>query len=138
MHSPVTNATAPTNSSPTSPEDVPAHFDRAFNRADPDAVLEVFDASPTMRMTNGQVVEADRSQLRAAFAQMLALRPHIRNEVRRVLRCDDLALVVMDWTVTMRDADGQERADRGTATQVMKRQADGSWRLKISNPLGVA
>ncbi|GJG86786.1 hypothetical protein tb265_19670 [Gemmatimonadetes bacterium T265] len=130
--------TAPTDSSPTSPEEVPAHFDRAFNGADADAVLAVFDETPTMRMTDGRVVEADRSQLRAAFAQMLSVRPHIRNEVRRGLRCDDLALVVMDWTVTVHDPEGRERVDRGTATQVMKRQADGSWRLKISNPLGVA
>lgn len=135
MHSPVTT---PADVSPASPEDVPTHFDRAFNRADPDAVLAVFDDTPTMRMTNGEVVESDRQQLRAAFAQLLALRPHIRNDVRRVLRCDDVALVVMDWTVTMRDPEGQERADHGTATQVMKRQPDGSWRLKISNPLGVA
>lgn len=41
-------------------------------------------------------------------------------------------------TVTVRDPDGQEHVDRGTATQVMKQQADGSWRLKISNPLGLA
>ncbi len=123
---------------PLSPEDVPAHFDAAFNSADLDALLEVFDDSATMRMTNGQVIEEDRSALRAAFGQMLSMRPHIRNEVRRVVRCDDVALVLMDWTVTMRDAEGQERVDRGTATQVMKRQIDGSWRLKISNPLGVA
>ncbi len=127
-----------TDARPLFPEDLPTHFDLAFNRADVDAVLELFDNSATMRMTNDQVIEADRSNLRAAFAQLLALRPRIRNEVRRVLRCDDLALVLMDWTITMRDSEGQERVDRGTATQVLKQQADGSWRLKISNPLGVA
>ena len=58
--------------------------------------------------------------------------------MRRVLRCNDVALVVMEWTATVRDPEGQEHVDRGTATQVMKQQADGSWRLKISNPLGVA
>ncbi len=123
---------------PLSPEDFPAHFDLAFNRADLDAVLGLFDDSATMRMTNGEVIEGDRSNLRDAFAHLLSLRPRIRNEVRRMLRCDDLALVLMDWAVTMRDAEGQERVDRGTATQVLKQQADGSWRLKISNPLGVA
>jgi len=135
VHRPLT---APTDDRPLSPEDLPTHFDVAFNRADLDAVLESFDDSATMRMTNDQIIEADQSNLRAAFAQLLSLRPRIHNEVRRVLRCDDLALVLMDWTVTMRDSEGQERVDRGTATQVMKQQADGSWRLKISNPLGVA
>lgn len=50
----------------------------------------------------------------------------------------DVALVLADWTVTVRDPEGQKHVDRGTATQVMKQQADGSWRLKISNPLGLA
>ncbi len=127
-----------TDDKPLSPEDFPTHFDLAFNCADPDAVLELFDDSATMRMTNDQVIEGDRSNLRDAFAHLLSLRPSIRNEVRRVLRCDDLALVLMDWTVTMRDSEGQEQVDRGTATQVLKQQVDGSWRLKISNPLGVA
>ena len=134
MASPSTSA----NAKPTSPEEVPAHFDAAFNRADPDAVLALFDDPATMRLQNGQVVEADRAALQAAFAHLLSMHPHIHNEVRRVLRCDDVALVLMDWTVTVRDPEGQERVDRGTATQVMKQQADGTWRLKISNPLGVA
>ena len=76
--------------------------------------------------------------MRAAFAHLLSLRPRIRNEVRRVLRSGDIALVLMDWTVTVQDPEGQEHVDHGTATQVMKQQADGSWRLKISNPPGVA
>ena len=134
MASPSTSA----NVKPTSPEEVPAYFDAAFNRADPDAVLALFDDPATMRLQNGQVVEADRAALQAAFAHLLSMQPHIHNEVRRVLRCDDVALVLMDWTVTVRDPEGQERVDRGTATQVMKQQADGTWRLKISNPLGVA
>ena len=129
---------ASADAGPSSPEDVPARFDLAFNRADLDAVLDLFDASATMRMTNAQVVEAAPSGLRAAFARLLSLRPRIRNEVRRVLRSGDLALVLMDWTVTVRDSAGQERVDRGTATQVLKRQADGSLRLRISNPLGIA
>ena len=132
------SSTAPADTRPSSPEDVPAHFDRAFNRADIDAVLEVFDAVATMRMTDELVVETDPAQLRGAFNHLLSMRPHIRNEVRRVITCDDLALVLMDWTLTVRDPEGQDRVDRGTATQVMKRQADGNWRLKISNPLGVA
>ena len=131
-------STTPTASRPSSPEDVPAHFDLAFNRSDVDAVLEVFDDAATMRMTNGQVIENDRPQLRAGLTHLLSMRPQIRNEVRRVVRCDDVALVLIDWAVTVRDPEGKEHVDHGVATQVMKRQADGTWRLKISNPLGVA
>lgn len=75
--------------------------------------------------------------MRAAFATLLALRPTTKNEVRRVLMSNDLALVLMDLTFTLRTPDDLTMVDKGTATQVVQRQADGSWRLKISNPLGV-
>ncbi len=38
----------------------------------------------------------------------------------------------------MRDLEGQERVARGIATHIMKQQADGSCRLKISNLLRFA
>ena len=120
------------------PAEVPVRFDEAFNRGDIDAVLALFNEPATMRMTDGQVVQQDNQALRHSFSQLLALRPRIRNEVRQALVCDDVALVVMDWTLTAATADGQIHTDRGTATQVMQRQADFTWRLKISNPLGLA
>jgi len=61
-------------------------FDNAFNRADVDALFEVFDDLPTKRITNNQVFEADQSGLRAAFTQRLSSRPKLRNRVCRVLR----------------------------------------------------
>jgi uncharacterized protein (TIGR02246 family) len=126
------------NRAARTPTEVPTCFDEAFNRADLDAVLALFNEPATMRMTHGQVVQQDRRALRDSFSQLLALRPHIRNEVRHTLSCDDIALVVMDWTLTMTTPDGRAHCERGTATQVMQRQADRTWRLKISNPLGVA
>ena len=46
---------------------VPVRFDEAFNRADVEAVMGLFDEVATMRMTNGAVIETDRSGLRAAL-----------------------------------------------------------------------
>jgi uncharacterized protein (TIGR02246 family) len=121
-----------------SPEQVPVAFDAALNAGDLDAVLGVFSNVATMRMTNGEVVQEDRAALRGTLAQLLALRPRIRNVVRRVLTSGDIALVLMDWTLNMTLPDGGTREERGTATQVMERGRDGGWRLRISNPLGVS
>jgi ketosteroid isomerase-like protein len=45
--------------------------------------------------------------------------------------------VLMDWTLTIPNADGGTHTESGTATQVMTRAADGLWRLRISNPAGI-
>ncbi|BCZ85161.1 hypothetical protein PTKU64_88360 [Paraburkholderia terrae] len=118
------------------PADVPAAFDTAMNANDLDALLRVFGNSATMRMTNGDLVESP-SDLRRSLAELLAMRPHIRNTVRLVLSSGEIALVVLDWTLSIPRPDGRKHVEHGTATQVMEKGPDGGWRLRISNPLGV-
>ena len=66
------------------------------------------------------------------------VRIHIRNIVRHAIASGDIALVLMDWLLTLRLPDGRQATETGTATPVMQRQASGAWRLRISNPLSVA
>lgn len=119
------------------PEQVPVAFDAALNAGDLDSVLALFSNQATMRMTNGDVVQRSPADLRMAFAQLLALRPRIRNEVRRVLTSGEIALVLLDWTWHVTLPDGREHEEKGTATQVMEQGRDGGWRLRISNPPGL-
>lgn len=119
------------------PEEVPSAFDAAMNAGDLDGLLRVFCNKATMRMTSGEVVQESPAELRVAMTQLLDMKPHIRNTVRHVLSSDDIALVVVDWTLSATLPDGQRHVERGTATQVAERGRDGGWRLRISNPLGV-
>jgi uncharacterized protein (TIGR02246 family) len=123
---------------PTTPEQVPVVFDVAFNVGDVDGVLGVFTENATMRMADGVNVASGRDELRRQLTELLKARPHIRNQVRRSLVSDDIALVLIDWTVTVALPDGKHATSRGTATQVMARGADGVWKLRISNPLGIS
>lgn len=119
------------------PNDVPLAFDAAMNAGDLEGLLRVFSNKATMRMTNGEVTQESPAKLRNALAEVLAMRPRIRNRVRRVLSSDNLALVLLDWTLTVTLPDGQPHVESGTATQVMEKGGDGGWRLRISNPLGL-
>ena len=121
----------------SSPEQVPVAFDAALNAGDLDAVLALFTNQATMRMTGGEVVQDSLAELRNHLAQLLTSRPRIRNEVRRVLTSGDIALVLLDWTLSVTLPDGREHEERGTATQVMEKGRDGGWRLRIANPLGL-
>jgi pimeloyl-ACP methyl ester carboxylesterase/ketosteroid isomerase-like protein len=121
----------------SSPEQVPAAFDAALNAGDLDALLGMFCNRATMRMTNGEVVQESPADLRMGLAHLLALRPHIRTDVRRVLTSGDLALVLLDWTLNVTLPDGREHEECGTATQVMEKGRDGGWRLRIANPPGL-
>jgi uncharacterized protein (TIGR02246 family) len=121
----------------STPRQVPAAFDAALNAGDLDTVLGLFSHQATMRMTNGDVVQANPAELRSALAHLLTLRPRIRNEVRRVLTSGDIALVLLDWTLNVTLPDGHAHTESGTATQVMEKGRDGGWRLRIANPPGL-
>jgi uncharacterized protein (TIGR02246 family) len=125
-------------STPNTPEQVPAAFDAAFNAGDIDSVLGLFSDNATMRMADGENVASGLEELRHQFSELLKAGPRIRNHVRLSLVSDDIALVLLDWTVTVTLPDGQHASSRGTATQVMTRGDDGVWKLRISNPLGIS
>jgi uncharacterized protein (TIGR02246 family) len=122
----------------TAPAFVPKAFDAALNAGNLEGVLSLFTDDATMQMTDGEVLAGSKAALRDRFRGLLAMQPHIRNTVRRSLVSGDIALVVMDWTLKLTLPDGKQATESGTATQVMQRHESGTWRLRISNPLGVA
>lgn len=121
----------------SAPEQVPVAFDAALNSGDLEALLSMFSNQATMRMTDGQVVQERPNELRRALAQLLAMRPQIRNRIRSVIPSGDLVLVLLDWALSVTLPDGQQHRESGVATQVMEKGLDGGWRLRISNPLGL-
>lgn len=58
----------------------------------------------------------------------------IRNEVRRALQSGDFVLLLLVWTLP----DAEKQVEREPATQVMQGGTDGCWRLRVSNPRGLA
>lgn len=120
-----------------SPEQVAIRFDAAFNSGDLDALMAVFSNTATMRMTNGRIVQENPAELRDMLAELLTSRPRLDNIVRQVLASGDLALLLLDWHLSMALPDGTRLEEHGTATQVVEKGRDGGWRLRISNPLGM-
>lgn len=119
------------------PEALPSRFDEAFNCGDLDAVMALLHPQAVMRMTDGTMVDGGAQPLREALGGLMATRPMLRNTLRRALVSDDIALLLMDWTIRI-DPPGQPPViEQGTATQVAQRGSDGVWRLRISNPLGI-
>jgi ketosteroid isomerase-like protein len=56
----------------------------------------------------------------------------------RVLEVDGLALVIGDWTFEGTGPNGESVRFRERSADVMRRQADGTWRFVIDNPWGTA
>lgn len=74
--------------------------------------------------------------IREALGGFVAMRGKLDLKVKRVLEVGDLALVVGEWSFTGTGPDGEPVTLAARNADVLRRQADGSWRFVIDNPWG--
>jgi ketosteroid isomerase-like protein len=55
-----------------------------------------------------------------------------------VFVADDIAQIVLDWSLDGTGPDGTHMHIEGTACDIARRGTDGIWRYLIDNPLGTA
>src|SRR5438477_5599019 len=72
--------------------------------------------------------------IREAYRDHLALRPRITVETVAVYENGDTALLHGRWIKNGTGPDGSELRMQGRNTEVLRRQADGSWLFYIDNP----
>jgi ketosteroid isomerase-like protein len=71
-----------------------------------------------------------------ALDGFIALNGKLDLEVKRVLQVGDLALVLGEWSFEGTSPDGTPVRLGARNADVLRRQADGSWRFAIDNPWG--
>ena len=74
--------------------------------------------------------------VREALSGFIAMKGKLDLKVTRVLKASDLALVATVWSFTGTGPDGRPVKLAARSADVLRRQADGSWRLVIDNPWG--
>ena len=74
--------------------------------------------------------------VRESLAGFIGMKGTLDLKVTRVLQASDLALVVGVWSFTGTGPDGGPVKLTGHNADVLRRQADGSWRFVIDNPWG--
>jgi uncharacterized protein (TIGR02246 family) len=74
--------------------------------------------------------------IREALGGFISMNGELDLEVTRVLEVDDLALVIGVWTFNGTGPDGEPVQLAAKNADVLRRQADGTWRFVIDNPWG--
>jgi uncharacterized protein (TIGR02246 family) len=110
------------------PQEVHELFLDAFNRADVDALAALYEANAVL------VTQADtaggRDAIRAAYRRILSDGGHMELQTLTVRDSGDgLALLHAGWTLHRKGT-----AISGISTEVVRRQADGSWLFVLDEP----
>lgn len=120
------------------PEETGDLIGEAMKRKDLDGALDLFEPDAVLvDPSSGEQVRG-HGEIRQALVGFMAMDAQLLPAPPpTVLVSGDVALVLAPWTLETKDEDGRPVRQSGQATDVLRRQADGTWRFVIDNPAGV-
>ena len=117
------------------PEEVHALWARNFNAGDLEGLVALYESDSLFMPQPGQTVSG-HAAIREALQGWLASKMKSNLQFQKSLESGDLALLFSHWTLSGVGPDGKEQSMSGQTSDVVRRQADGSWRFVIDNPFG--
>jgi uncharacterized protein (TIGR02246 family) len=117
------------------PEQVLASVVEGINTGNLDMLMALYEPEAAFATQPGSLAHG-LPAIREALGRFVAMAGKLNLTVTRVLEVNDLALVTGVWTFTGTGPDGQLVQLSAKNADVLRRQADGSWRFVIDNPWG--
>ncbi|MFG3410101.1 YybH family protein [Streptomyces sp. NPDC048142] len=111
-----------------------ALYVEAFNAGDLDAVDAMYTEEavavwePGIPLTGQARLDATR--------EFLARGPKMTAVPRQSFVTGDTALLIVDWTIDTKDANGKPEHLSGVGVDVLRKGEDGNWRYAIDDPYG--
>lgn len=117
------------------PEEVLKSIVDGINAGNLEAVMPLYETGAAFAAQPGGLSHG-LPGIREAVAGFLAMKGKLDLQVTRVLEASDLALVIGAWSFTGTGPDGKPVTLSAKSADVLRRQADGTWRFVIDNPWG--
>jgi ketosteroid isomerase-like protein len=109
------------------PREVHSLFERAFNEGNVEDIVVLYEPGAVL-VSGGEIVTGHEA-LRKAYTAFVARGARMKLETRAVVESGDgLAVLHGAWSL------GPALGTQGLSTEVVRRQADGSWLFVIDNP----
>ena len=121
--------------STASPEHVLESIVNGINTGDLDGLMHLYESRAAFATQPGTLSHGPAG-LREALGGFISMKGTLALEVTRVLEVDDLAFVAGVWSFDGTGPDGSPVHLEARNADVLRRQADGTWRFVIDNPWG--
>jgi ketosteroid isomerase-like protein len=117
------------------PEEVLNSIVEGINTGDLDSLMTLYEADACFASKPGQIVKSPES-VRQSLRSFIDLKGKLNLKVKRVLQASDLALVSSEWSFSGIGSDGNPVNMAAKSADVLRLQADRTWRFVIDNPWG--
>jgi ketosteroid isomerase-like protein len=122
---------------PTKPEDVIPSLVKRFNSGKIEEMMALFAPEAVFVAHDGRTI-TDRAEFTAIIEHDIKLGLPLKANVRHVFVGADTAQIVLDWSIDGKGRDGKMVHMHGSASDIVRRGADGVWRYIIDNNQGTA
>ena len=121
--------------SKVTPEEVPHSIAECINSGNLDSLMMLYESDACFASQPGQFINS-RANIRQSLQGFVDMRGKLESKIKRVFQTSNLALVISEWSFSGTGPDGNSVNLASTATDVLRQQPDGTWRVIIDNPWG--
>lgn len=119
----------------TKPEGVLDSIVEGINNGNLDALMTLYEPDACFASQPGELAKG-LDGVRQSLRNFIDLKGKLDLKVKRVLQTSDLALVTTEWSFSGTGPDGNPVSISSKSADVLRKQADGTWRFVIDNPWG--
>jgi len=110
-------------------------WEKAFNDGEIEALVALYEPEATLIPQPGSSPVTGHAAIREALGQLLGLKAQIQLRTAAVVESGDIALIYGEWAMTGgADPDGNRVEMEARSTEIVRRQADGSWLYILDDP----
>ena len=121
--------------SKVTPQEVLRSVTECINTGNLDSLMMLYESDACFAAQPGQFIKG-RDGIRQSIQEFVNMRGKLESKIKRVFQTSDLALVISEWSFSGTGPDGNPVNLASIATDVLRQQSDGTWRVIIDNPWG--
>ena len=106
---------------------------KGINTGDLDSLMTLYEADACFATQPGQLAKSPES-ISQSLRNFINMNGKLDLKVKRVLQASDLALVITEWSFSGTGPDGKPVNMAAKSADVLRHQADGTWRFVIDTP----
>jgi uncharacterized protein (TIGR02246 family) len=119
----------------TTPEEVLNSIVEGINTGNLESLMTLYETDACFATQPGQLAK-NRESISQSLCGFIDLKGKLDLKIKRVLQASDLALVTTEWSFNGTGPDGNPVNISAKSADVLREQADGTWRFVIDNPWG--
>jgi ketosteroid isomerase-like protein len=117
------------------PEEVLNSVTEGINVGNLDSLMTLYEPLACFASQPGKLAETPEG-IRESLRNFIDMKGKLNLSVKRVLKANDLALVITLWSFSGTGPDRKPVHMTAKSADVLRQQPDGTWRFVIDNPWG--